>query len=164
MSQVDIEAYLDTHSKLVEATAGLNQEQLTWKAAPESWSVTEVLAHLADHSIVVSFRVRDTLAGTTVRLPAFDQDAWVSGQKANDGQAADILALFEHQLQYNALLFRRLTDEDWEKTAVNAKGDTVRAADIVAGFTKHVHHHLGQIERIKQASAAALSQKVKLHE
>ncbi|MFB5675269.1 DinB family protein [Paenibacillus terreus] len=160
MSQVDIQAYLDTHNKLVDATAGLNKEQLTWKAAPESWSVTEVLAHLADHNIVVSFRVRDTLAGTTARLPAFDQDAWVSGQKANDGEAADILALFEHLLQYNALLFRRLTDEDWEKTAVNAKGDTVRAADIVAGFTRHVHHHLGQIERIKQASAAAFSEEV----
>lgn len=158
MSQVDIQAYIDTHNKLVDAIAGLNKEQLTWKAAPESWSVTEVLAHLADHNIVVSFRVRDTLAGTTARLPAFDQDAWVSRQKANDGKAADILALFKHLLQYNALLFQRLTDEDWEKTAVNAKGETVRAADIVAGFTRHVHHHLGQIERIRKAFAATLSQ------
>ncbi|MFM9277444.1 DinB family protein [Paenibacillus jiagnxiensis] len=164
MSQVDIQAYLDTHSKLVEATAGLNKEQLTWKAAPESWSVTEVLSHLADHNIVVSFRIRDILAGTTARLPAFEQDAWVSGQKANDGEAADILALFEHLLQYNALLFRRLTDHDWEKTAVNAKGETVRAADIVASFTRHVYNHLGQIERIKQASVAARSQEVKQHE
>lgn len=31
-------------------------------------SVTEVLAHLADHSIVVSFRIRDILAGTEVQL------------------------------------------------------------------------------------------------
>ncbi|MED4600890.1 DinB family protein [Paenibacillus validus] len=154
MSQVDIQAYLDTHHQLVLAVEGLNKEQLTWKAAPESWSVTEVLAHLADHSIVVSFRIRDILAGTTARLPAFNQDAWVSGQKANDGDAADILEVFGQLLRYNSLLYRRLTDEDWEKTGVNAKGETVRIVDIVKGFTKHVNVHLGQIERIKQASVA----------
>ncbi|MDP4097073.1 DinB family protein [Paenibacillus sp. P96] len=151
MSQVDIQAYLDTRRQLAQATEELNKEQLTWKADPESWSVTEVLAHLADHNIVVSFRIRDILAGTTVKLPAFDQDAWVSGQKANEGEKADILALFGHLLEYNGHLFQRLSDEDWVKAAVNAKGETVRVADVVNGFTKHVHNHLGQIERIKQA-------------
>ncbi|SDI95058.1 DinB family protein [Paenibacillus naphthalenovorans] len=154
MSQVDIQAYLDTHRQLVQAVKGLDQQRLTWKAAPDSWSVTEVLAHLADHSIVISFRIRDILAGTTARLPAFNQDAWVAGQKANDGDAADFLSLFGQLLHYNSLLFHRLTDEDLEKAGVNAQGETVRIADILKGFTKHVNTHLGQIERIKQASIA----------
>lgn len=154
MSRVDIGAYLDTHNQLIRAVEGLSKEQLTWKAAPESWSVTEVIAHLADHSIVVSFRIRDILADTTVRLPAFNQDAWVSGQKANAGDAADILALFGQLLRYNGLLLHRLSDCDWEKTGVNAKGETVRIADIVQGFTKHAGQHLNQIERIKQSFLA----------
>jgi hypothetical protein len=154
MSQVDIQAYLGTQNQLVQAVQGLSKEQLTWKAAPESWSITEVLTHLADHSIVVSFRIRDVLAGTSARLPAFNQDAWVSGQKANDGEVADILALFGQLLHYNSLLFKRLTDEDWEKSGVNAKAETVRVADIVKGFTRHVNNHLGQIEKIKAAAVA----------
>jgi uncharacterized damage-inducible protein DinB len=156
MSQADIQAYLTTHQQLLQAVEGLNREQLTWKATPESWSITEVLAHLADHNIVVSFRIRDILAGTNARLPAFNQDAWVSGQKANDGDAADNLALFGHLLHYNGLLLQRLTDDDWDKNGVNAKGETVRIADIVNGFARHVSNHLGQIERIKQAYAAAV--------
>jgi uncharacterized damage-inducible protein DinB len=154
MSQADIQEYLNTHHQLVQAVQGLNQEQLKWKAAPESWSITEVLAHLADHSIVVSFRIRDILAGTTARLPAFNQDAWVSGQKANDGDIADTLEVFGQLLRYNSLLFQRLTDEDWEKSGINAKGETVRIIDIVKGFVKHVNNHLGQIDRIKRAYAA----------
>ncbi|MDR6885458.1 DinB family protein [Bacillus sp. 3255] len=163
MSSNDIQAFLDTHDLLVQAVDGLDSQQLTWKGAPASWSVTEVLAHLADHSIVISFRIRDILAGTTVRLPAFDQDAWVSGQKANDGNVADILTAFAQLLRYNSLLLGRLSAEDWERSAINAKGDTVRITDIVKGFVKHVNTHLNQIERIKRSLAAQSGQEVSSH-
>jgi uncharacterized damage-inducible protein DinB len=154
MSLEQIPAYLDTHRSLVQAIDGLSQEQVRWKAAPESWSVTEVINHLTDHNIVVSFRIRDILANTTAQLPAFNQDAWVSGQKANESEIGEILEAFRALLQYNSLLFGRLTEKDWEKTGINFKGETVRITDIVAGFIKHVHYHIGQIDRIKQASAA----------
>ncbi|SET26008.1 DinB family protein [Paenibacillus sp. NFR01] len=155
MSITQISDYLNTHQQLVEATAGLTEEQLKWKAEPGSWSVTEVLAHLADHSIVVSFRIRDILAGTTAQLPAFNQDAWVSGQYANQGSAADSLALFRSLLNYNGLLLDRLSAEDWERSGINFKGETVRITDIVRSFIAHVQNHLNQIARIKQAAAAA---------
>jgi len=154
MSQIDKKAYLDLHHHLVTAIQGLTEEQLHWKERPESWSVTEVLTHLLDHNIVVSFRIRDVLASTTVQLPAFNQDNWVSGQKANESDPVEILEAYRALLGYNALLFGRLTPADLQKTGINHKGDTVSVVDITAGFIKHVHHHLGQIERIKQAQAA----------
>lgn len=126
MSKVQISNFLSTHNQLVHATAGLSEEQLKWKAAPTSWSITEVLAHLADHSIVVSFRIRDILAATTAQLPVFNQDAWVSGQYANSGSASDSLELFRSLLYYNSLLFERLSAEDWEKSGVNFKGKTLK--------------------------------------
>lgn len=150
MSEINLEAYLGTHLKLQEAIAGLTKEQLLRKEEENKWSVTEVLAHLADHNIVVSFRIRDILAGTKAKLPAFDQDEWVRGQRANAGEAADILVAYQALLHYNGLLFRRLEEEDFDKTGVNARGENVRIRDIIKGFTKHVETHLAQIERIKQ--------------
>ncbi|AIQ35890.1 hypothetical protein R50345_15400 [Paenibacillus sp. FSL R5-0345] len=155
MSRVQISDFLRTYHQLVKSTAGLTEEQLKWKAAPASWSVTEVLTHLADHSIVVSFRIRDILAATTAQLPVFNQNAWVSGQYANSGNASDNLELFRSLLYYNSLLFERLREEDWEKSGINFKGETVKISDIVHGFTAHVERHLGQIERIKQGAANA---------
>jgi hypothetical protein len=155
MSRVQISDYLKTYHQLVKSTAGLTEEQLKWKAEPASWSVTEVLTHLADHSIVVSFRIRNILAATTAQLPVFNQDAWVSGQYANSGNASDNLELFRSLLYYNSLLFERLSEEDWEKSGINFKGETVKISDIVRGFTAHVERHLGQIERIKQGAANA---------
>ncbi|WP_379155523.1 DinB family protein [Paenibacillus sp. sgz5001063] len=152
MSNAQIRDYLYTYDQLAQSIEGLTEEQLRWKATPDSWSVTEVLAHLADHSIVISFRIRDILAGTKVQLPAFNQDAWVSGQHSNAGHAADSLELFHSLLHYNGLLFNRLKTSEWEKSGINFKGEVVRITDIVRSFTAHVQTHLVQIERIKQGA------------
>ncbi|MFC5703021.1 DinB family protein [Cohnella faecalis] len=153
---VDIEAYLHTHEQLLDAIRGLNDEQLKWKAAPDKWSITEVLAHLADHNIVVSFRIREILSGSDVRLPAFRQDPWVEGQKANEGTAAEFLASFHALLVFNSLLFRRLGKENWKKTGVNFKDETVNLPIIIRAFIAHVQTHLSQIARIKQGSGESL--------
>ncbi len=150
---VDLDAYLHTYEQLQDSIEGLSAEQLCWKANDKTWSVAEVLTHLADHNIVVSFRIREILSGSTATLPAFAQDPWVAGQKANEGRVEDTLDLFRNLLQYNGRLFGRLTPEEWEKTGVNFKGETVTVSGIVRGFVKHVQGHLGQIDRIKRAES-----------
>ncbi|MCD9022901.1 DinB family protein [Cohnella silvisoli] len=155
LASVNIDTYLHTYEQLQEAIEGLSDEQLKWKATDAQWSVTEVLAHLADHNIVVSFRIREVLSGSEVRLPAFSQDPWVAGQKANEGKASDILDIFRNLLIYNSLLFRRLTVEDWNKTGVNFKGETVTLAAIIQSFIAHVQVHLAQISRIKQGESSS---------
>lgn len=158
MSEIDLEAFVNTHGQLLLAVQGLSDEQVKWKPSPIAWSVQEVISHLADHSIVVSFRIRDILAGTSAQLPAFQQDAWVSGQRSNEGRISDILDAFHAVLEYNSLLIGRLSEEELDKTGVNFKGETVSVRSIVQGFIRHVHHHLGQIERVKQSAALALKE------
>ncbi|MUT67197.1 DinB family protein [Paenibacillus sp. NEAU-GSW1] len=148
---IDVQSYLNTRKLLDDAIAGLSEEQLKWKETPEKWSVTEVLTHLADHNIVVSFRIRDILADTNATLPAFNQDRWVSGQYGNEGAAAEILDAFQSFLLYNSQLFSRLNEADWAKTGINFKGDTVSIAAAIQGFINHVERHIGQINRIKDA-------------
>ncbi|GAB6988123.1 DinB family protein [Paenibacillus pini] len=155
MSELHIQDYVNTHGQLEQIIDGLSEDQLRWKAAPQSWSVQEVVSHLVDHSFVISFRIRDILANTSVQLPAFEQDAWVIGQHSNDGNVNDILEVFRSLLQYNSLLFRRLSVSDWNKSGVNSRGETVSVADIVRGFVKHVEGHLGQIERTKLAAISS---------
>ena len=153
--QADVQAFLDTYGQLREAIGGLSAEELRWKEAPGKWSVTEVLAHLADHSIVTSFRIRAILAGEPSRLPVFAQDSWVAEQKANEAEADDILEAYRALLYYNAQLLGRLTDAELAKTGVNARGETVSVADLIRGFVRHVRNHLGQIDRIRRALQAA---------
>ncbi len=146
-------SYLHAYVDIEEEIEGLSEEQVKWKASSQSWSITEVLAHLVDHSIVVSFRIRDILAGSANRLPAFDQDSWVSGQKANEESIGELLIAAHALVRYNAGLLGRLSEEDWQRSGINAKGEPVQIAAIIPAFVSHVQGHLNQIRRIKQQSA-----------
>jgi hypothetical protein len=150
-STIDIQSYKDTYHKLKAAVEGLTEEQLKWKPAPDKWSVTEVLSHLADHSIVFSFRIRKLISEQDAPLPPFQQDPWVSESRANEGSASDILDVFAALLNYNHLLFDRLSADAWSKTGINFKGEEVSLLQSFQAFIKHVDTHLRQIDRIKQA-------------
>lgn len=151
----NVNAYLNAYYEIEQVMKELTEEQLRWKAAPGSWSVTEVLTHLVDHSIVVSFRIRELLSGSETRLPAFNQDAWVSGQRGNEGDVQDILLAARAFVSYNSLLFKRLPESEWERTAINFKGESVSLSIIITSFVAHVNGHLGQIRRIMAAESAA---------
>jgi len=150
-STIDLAPYTETYHQLKRAIAGLSKDQLSWKAAPDKWSVTEVLSHLADHSIVFSFRVRKLISEQEVLLPTFEQDPWVLHSKANEGDAADYLDLFGAVVKFNYELFQRLTAEDWQKSGTNVQGQSVSVEQSYQAFIQHVQTHLRQIERIKLA-------------
>jgi len=47
------------------------------RPAPDKWSPVEIIAHLADVEIVMSWRMRSILAHDGVPIQAFDQEEWV---------------------------------------------------------------------------------------
>src|SRR5260370_25363356 len=66
-----------TPKKLARLVKGVPTAKLRKRPAPDKWSVTEILAHLADVEIVVGWRVRAILGAPGTPIQAFDQDAWV---------------------------------------------------------------------------------------
>jgi len=147
--------YEQAYVALKQEIAGLNDAQLHWKEAPEKWSVAEVLSHLADHSLVVSFRIRHVLAGGEAPVPMFAQDSWVSGSYANQGDISDTLEILDALLRYNGKLLDRISDADWTKEGITPKGATVVLSGMIDSFVAHVQRHVQQVGRIKASYAAA---------
>jgi len=150
-NKIDLQTYFNTTNELKSAIAGLSESQLAWKAGPQQWSIKEVLSHLLDHNLVTSFRIRVILSDSNATLPAFNQDKWVEGTRANEGSVNEIFDSFESLLNINQYVFKRLSDEDWNKKGVNVKGESVHLYEIVNSFINHVYHHIEQIGRIKES-------------
>lgn len=148
-----IAEFADTLRRIRDSLDGLSDAQLSWKPAPDKWSVKEVVAHLVDSSIVHSVRARKIVAEPLPALPVYDQDAWVAGARSNEAALADILRAYEAILHYNALFYGRLADADWEKEG-DTNGKRVTVAELFRGFIRHVGIHLAQIERTKAALPA----------
>ncbi|MFE5321782.1 DinB family protein [Paenibacillus sp. NPDC056579] len=148
-----IRTYRDTSALIKERVAGLTEEQLEWKPAPDKWSIKEVAAHLVDSSLVHSVRIRKIVAESAPPLLQYDQDAWVTTSKANQTSLDDILTAFEAILAYNVLFYERLTVQDWLKKGINSDKE-ISVSDLFHGFIKHVNTHLTQIERTRAALPA----------
>jgi hypothetical protein len=63
-----------TATKLARLIDGIPLGKLRKRPAADKWSVSEILAHLADAEIVGGFRMRLILGAPGTPITAFDQD------------------------------------------------------------------------------------------
>jgi hypothetical protein len=59
---------------------GAPEQALRRPEAPDKWSVTQVVQHLADSELVLGFRSRMILSENRPALQGYDQDKWASLQ------------------------------------------------------------------------------------
>ncbi len=65
-----------TPRQVARLIKGVSRRRLGKQPAPGKWSVTEILAHLADAEIVQGFRIRLILGSSGIAIQGFDQDSW----------------------------------------------------------------------------------------
>lgn len=159
MAYYDEAAYKATLATIKENVEGLTEEEISWKPSSTAWSIKEIIQHLVDHHLVVSFRIRTLLSlEEPTTFVSFNQDNWVNAQHANLSTLTELYTIYESLIQFNAGLFSRLSEQQFAKQAINFKGELVSVKQIIAGLVSHVNHHLVQIERNK-SQLAGVTQK-----
>ncbi|MBP1995347.1 DinB family protein [Paenibacillus eucommiae] len=149
-----IENYLQTATKIRSIVQGLSEEQLVWQPGPGKWSINEIVGHLVDSNIVNSYRIRKIISEPVSPLATFAHDDWVSQQQFNEIALSEILDVYDALTRYNAILLRKLSEEQWLRVGMKVN-EPISIAHIIDKFIcNHVNEHLGQIERNKAAYSA----------
>lgn len=138
----------ETAKKLAKAIRGLNKKQLTKKPAPDKWSITEILAHLADAEIVGAWRLRHILCSNGAPIQAYDQNAWASTFAYARRDAGHSLEFFRVLRENNLAMLKALPKELWENYGQHQERGRESVAHIVRMFAGHDLNHLGQVETI----------------
>ena len=137
-----------TASKLTRLIEGVPVSRLRKRPAPDKWSVSEILAHLADAEIVGGFRMRLILGDPGTPIPAFDQDRWVSSGHYDKRNPRRSVEQFRTLREANLALLKSLTPEQWKHHGVHAERGVETIDRIAHMFAGHDLNHLRQIERI----------------
>jgi len=137
-----------TAKKLERLIKGKSTAKLRKRPAPDKWSVSEILAHLADAETVGSFRMRLILGAPGTPIAAFDQDAWVISGHYEKRDPRKSLELFRALREANLTLLKSLTPEQWKHYGMHAERGQESVENIVRMFAGHDINHLQQIERI----------------
>ena len=70
-----MEVLASTPGQLVQLLEGVPKGEWSRRRVPDQWSITEVLAHMADSELVYGFRIRLILEGGAPPIQSIDQGA-----------------------------------------------------------------------------------------
>jgi hypothetical protein len=132
-------------------TKGKKRHQLTRRPAPGKWSVAEILAHLADAEIAISWRLRQILSTDGIALQAFDQDSWANAFDYAHRDPQLSLAHFRALREANVALLKAVPPKAWENHGMHAERGRETIAHMARMAAGHDQNHLTQIENILKA-------------
>lgn len=138
----------ETHKKLQKLIKPLSKKRLTTRPDPKTWSIAEVLAHLADAELVGGFRMRLIAGSNGVTIQAFDQDVWADVLNYADRDPKVSLEAFRALRENNLRMLKALPENVWENHGVHSERGKETLAHVVRMFAGHDLNHLAQIERI----------------
>jgi hypothetical protein len=139
-------------AKLAALLKGKTGKQLTRRPAPDKWSVAEILAHLADAELAISWRLRQVLTNNAIPIQAYDQDLWARTFNYARRDPRQSLANFSSLREANLALLKSVPRKLWENYGVHAERGNESVNHIVKMVAGHDLNHQRQIHKILQGS------------
>jgi hypothetical protein len=137
-----------TAKKLERLIKNVPRANLRKRPAPDKWSISEILAHLADTEIVAGFRMRLILGSPGAPIAAFNQDAWATSGHYDKRDPRKSLEQFRGVRDANLALLASLTADQWKHYGIHSERGQESIEHIAKMFAGHDINHLQQIERI----------------
>jgi hypothetical protein len=135
-------------AKLAALLKGKTGKQLTQRPAPDKWSVAEILAHLADAELAISWRLRQVLTNNAIPIQPYDQDLWARTFNYARRDPRQSLANFRALREANLALLKSVPRKLWENYGVHAERGNESVNHVVNMVAGHDLNHLRQVEAI----------------
>ncbi len=139
--------------QLARLVKGVSKKKLAKRPGPDKWSVTEILAHLADTELVQGFRLRLILGASGTPIQGFDQDEWARYSDYAKHDPALSLEAYQVTRERTVRLLKSLPRDAWDRYGMHSergKETVTRVTEMMAG---HDLNHLKAIREILKGSS-----------
>jgi hypothetical protein len=131
-----------------------NDEQMHWKPAADRWSISEVLAHLADVEVVgFRERVRKMMEENNPALDPYDQNAAYAAGKYSSGKAREHLKIFCHERDRSLSMLRYVPGQAVARTGQHGKIGPISIGQLMNEWAFHDLGHIRQIAELFRSRA-----------
>lgn len=148
ISFIDIIALFPKNLK--STLMSLDDEQLDTPYRNGSWTVRQVVHHLADSNINCFARIKFALTEDNPTIKPFVEEKWAELSDAKHISILSSLSILEGIHERWAILLKGLEKQDWNRTFFHPdlnKSQTI--AEAMAKYSWHCSHHLAQIKNLK---------------
>jgi len=137
-----------TARKLERLIKGVSTAKLRKRPAADKWSVSEIIAHLADAEIVIAFRMRMILGSPGAPVAAYDQDSWATAGHYDKRDARKSIEQFRVLREANLALLKSLRPEQWKQYGMHSERGQESIEKIAQMCAGHDLNHLQQVENV----------------
>lgn len=130
--------------KLRDTVDGLDDNELNKTYRKGSWTVRQLVHHIADSQLNMYQRLKLALTDDNPQVPAFDQDNWAI-QPDIELPVESSLKLLEGINERIVALGKSLTDEQLKKIFTLKGNKKITVAEKIAKLAWHEEHHLAHI-------------------
>lgn len=130
---------------------GIPEDQACWKPDPESWSILEVVSHLADEEeFDFPVRLRMVLEGSEKPWPGIDPEGWVKEHNYNQGSLSAALKRYMSLRNQGLVWLDSLESANWG-TLYQAPFGEISAGDLFVSWVAHDLLHLRQLVELQRS-------------
>jgi uncharacterized damage-inducible protein DinB len=135
--------------RLRQRITTLNEEELELKYPEGSWTVRQIVHHLADSHMNMWIRVKHALTIDNPTIQPYDQNAWADSADYKSASLEDSLLIFEGIQNRFSNLLKTMSEADFKRTYVHPEyNKQYTLGEVVQLYAWHGLHHVAQIEGI----------------
>lgn len=131
--------------RLREVVDSLSEEELSRTYRDGSWTVRQLVHHIADSQLNMYQRLKLALTDDNPTVPNFDQDKWAI-QPDTELPVESSIKMLEGINERIVALGDNLTEEQLDRTFVHQINGTITVATKVLKLAWHEEHHLEHIK------------------
>jgi uncharacterized damage-inducible protein DinB len=145
-----IEQYAVGGRKLAESIRGLTREQFLSFPIPGTWSIQQIVMHMADSDLVVSDRMKRVIAEDNPTLLAYDEKKFAASLFYEDQPADQAVVLIDLNRKLFTNILRRLPETAFARTGTHTERGRLTLAQVLESAVNHLEHHLKFIKEKRE--------------
>ncbi len=132
-------------TRLRETVGSLNEEELSKTYRDGSWTVRQLVHHIADSQLNMYQRLKLALTDENPTVPAFDEEKWaiLPDTKLPVETSIKMLEGINERIVF---LGSTLSEDQLDRSFMHQKNGKITVATKVAKLAWHEEHHLAHIQ------------------
>lgn len=152
---MDYQELLSNYSQgadvLSKALKGISNAQMDEVPIPETWSIRQVVCHLADAEIVYADRMKRVLIDDNPAVFEWSPDEFSQDDFCRHREIDNELTVIDSIRRQMISILQHQDVEIWQRTAVHSLDGPMTLETLLERIVEHVPHHCGFIEQKRAA-------------
>src|SRR5436190_8591020 len=126
-----LDTYANDAGNLSKSIAGLSREDLLAFPVPGTWSIQQIVLHLADSDLILADRMKRVIAEDNLLIIGFSETKYAARLHYDAQDATIAVDIFAKNRRLMSGLLRRLPESDFQRVGIHNERGKLTLTDLV---------------------------------